>query len=72
MVSDSLCRLPPECQSLRRRYQAQRYLSLFRTALLAGERSTARRYYRDAFRLSPWQALRGRHLRKVIRLLAGL
>ena len=72
MVSEVFAGLPPECQSLRRRYQAQRYLSLFRTALLAGEHSAARHYYRDAFRLSPWQALRGRHLRKALRLLAGL
>ncbi len=70
MVCEVFAGLPPECHSLRRRYQAQRYLSLFRTALLAGECSTARHFYRCAFRLSPWQALRARHLRKAIRLLA--
>jgi glycosyltransferase involved in cell wall biosynthesis len=69
MVSEVFGGLPTECQPLRRRYEAQRFLSLFRAALLAGDRSTARRYYRCAFRLSPFQSLRGRHLRKAIRLL---
>jgi hypothetical protein len=71
MVSEVFAGLPAECQLLRRRYEAQRYLSLFRTALLAGERSTARRYYQCALRLSPLQALRARHLRKAVRLLTG-
>lgn len=70
MVAEVFAGLPGECQPLRRRYEAQRYLSMFRSALLAGDRPTARRHYRCAFRLSPWQALRGRHLRKAIRLLA--
>lgn len=71
MVSEVFSGLPAECQVLRRRYEAQRYLSLFRTALLAGERSSARRYYQAALRLSPRQALRARHLRKAVGLLAG-
>ncbi len=70
MVSAVFAGLPAECQSLRKRYQAQRYLSMFGTALRAGDRATARRCYRCAFRLSPWQALCGRHLRKAVRLLA--
>ncbi len=69
MVSEVFGVLPTECQPLRRRYAAQRFLSLFRAALLAGDRATAGRYYRCAFRLSPLQSLRGRHLRKAIRLL---
>jgi glycosyltransferase involved in cell wall biosynthesis len=69
MVSEVFGGLPTECQPLRRRYAAQRFLSLFRAALLAGDRATAGRYYRCAFRLSPLQSLRGRHLRKAIRLL---
>ena len=71
MVHEVFAGLPAECQTLRQRYAAQRYLSLFRSALLAGERSTARRYYRHALRLSPLQALRWTYLRKSIRLLAG-
>ncbi len=68
MVSEVFSGLPAECQSLRTRYQAQRYLSLFRAALRAGDRPTARRYYAAAWRLSPLQALRGRQLRKVLGL----
>ena len=70
MVDEVFAGLPAECQSLRQRYQAQRYLSLFRGALLAGERSTAKRFYRRAMHLSPLQALRWTYLRKAIRLLA--
>lgn len=70
MVSEVFSGLPAECQSLRTRYQAQRYLSLFRAALRAGERPTARRYYAAAWRLSPLQALRGRQLHKVLGLWA--
>jgi len=63
--------LPSECQPLKRRYEAQRYLSLFRTALLDGDRFNARRYYRHALGLSPLQALRWSYLRKALRLLWG-
>jgi glycosyltransferase involved in cell wall biosynthesis len=70
MVSEVFSGLPAECQSLRTRYQAQRYLSLFRAALRAGDRATARRYYAAAWRLSPLQALRGRQLRKLLGLWA--
>jgi len=70
MVSEVFSGLPAECQSLRTRYQAQRYLSLFRAALRAGDRATARRYYASAWRLSPLQALRGRQLRKILGLWA--
>jgi len=61
--------LPAECQSLRVRYAAQRYLSLFRGALLAGDRLAASYFYQRALRLSPHQALRWTYLRKAIRLL---
>lgn len=70
MVSEVFSGLPAECQSLRTRYQAQRYLSLFRAALRAGDRATARRYYASAWRLSPLQALRGRQLSKILGLWA--
>lgn len=71
VVEEVFARLPSECQPLRRSYSAQRYLSLFRNALLAGDRRMARRYYRDALRLHWRQALRWSYLRKALRLLWG-
>lgn len=70
LIDEVFASLPPACESLRRRYAAQRYLSLFRAALLAGDRVQARRYYRHALGLSPWQALRWTYARKALRLLA--
>lgn len=69
MVREVFAGLPAECQSLRERYAAQRYLSLFRGALLAGDRLAASYFYQSALRLSPLQALRWTYLRKAIRLL---
>jgi len=70
MVSEVFASLPAECQALRIDYQAQRYLSLFRTALLADDRPAALRFYRCAWHLSPLQALRWRYLNKAMRTLA--
>ncbi|MDH1143653.1 glycosyltransferase [Pseudomonas mosselii] len=69
MVREVFASLPDECQVLRRRYTAQRYLSLFRAALLAGDRRSARRFYAQALRLSPLQAARWTYLRKAVRLI---
>ncbi|MFV3404609.1 glycosyltransferase family 2 protein [Pseudomonas sp. NY15463] len=69
MVREVFASLPAECQVLRRRYTAQRYLSLFRAALLADERALARRFYAQALRLSPLQAMRWTYLRKALRLM---
>ncbi len=71
MVREVFAGLPAECQPLRRRYTAQRYLSLFRAAQNAGDRAAAKRFYRQAVRLSPLQALRWSYLRKGLRLLVG-
>lgn len=71
MVREVFASLPAECQGLRRRYTAQRYLSLFRAAAGTGDRTEARRFYRRALCLSPWQALRWSYLRKGLRLLVG-
>lgn len=71
LVEEVFAHLPAECQGMRRQYQAQRYLSLFRNAQLAGDRRTARRYYVTALRLHLRQALRWRYLRKALRLLMG-
>ncbi|MBF8731187.1 MULTISPECIES: glycosyltransferase family 2 protein [Pseudomonas] len=69
MVREVFASLPAECQSLRGRYEAQRYLSLFRAALLSNDRVNARRYYVRALQLSPLQAMRWTYLRKAARLV---
>ena len=71
MVEAVFGSLPAECQSLRKRYTAQRYLSLFRAAQQSSDCSAARRFYYQAFCLSPLQALRWNYLRKALRLLFG-
>lgn len=71
MVEAVFTSLPEDCQSLRQRYTAQRYLSLFRTAQQAEDRAQAQRFYRQALRLSPLQALRWSYLRKALRLMLG-
>lgn len=68
MTTEVFSTLPAECQPLRRRYQAQRYLSLFRAALRQKERSKALHYYQRALYLSGPQALRWVYLRKAINL----
>lgn len=72
MLREVFASLPAECQPLRQRYEAQRYLSLFRAALLADDKLAARRYYRHALRLSPSQGLRWSYLKKALRLALGL
>ena len=69
MVREVFASLPAECQGLSSRYKAQRYLSLFRAALLSGDGSAARRFYARALCLSPLQAMRWTYLRKVTRLM---
>jgi glycosyltransferase involved in cell wall biosynthesis len=72
MVREVFASLPEECQPLRKRYQAQRYLSLFRAAALAHDRLAARRFYWQALKLYPPQALRWSYVRKALRILIGL
>ena len=69
MLREVFASLPVECQTLRRRYEAQRYLSMFRAAQLDGDKPAAQRFYGHALRLSPLQALRWCYLRKALRLL---
>lgn len=69
IVREVFASLPEDCQSLMERYKAQRYLSLFRAALLSGELPQARAFYFTALRLSPLQAFRWTYLRKALRLL---
>jgi glycosyltransferase involved in cell wall biosynthesis len=72
MLREVFASLPAECQPLRKRYEAQRYLSLFRAALLADDKPAAKRFYRHALSLSPLQALRWSYLKKAVRLASGL
>ncbi|MBF7729851.1 glycosyltransferase family 2 protein [Pseudomonas sp. N040] len=71
MLHEVFARLPVECQPLRKRYEAQRYLSLFRSALRARDRAKAWHYYRIALLCSPPQALRWDYLRKALLLTVG-
>ncbi|WP_300327458.1 glycosyltransferase family 2 protein [Accumulibacter sp.] len=68
MTSEVFASLPAECQPLRQSYEARRYLSAFRAAVLADDPKSARRFYWRAFRLSPRQALRWGYARKALRL----
>lgn len=69
LIDEVFASLPADCAVLRQRYEAQRYLSLFRAALLAGDTPQARRFYHHALRLSPLQSLRWTYARKALRLL---
>lgn len=69
MVKQVFGRLPEDCQYLRRRYESQRYLSLFRAAQLDSDVDAALIFYRKAFALAPLQALRWGYFRKAMRLL---
>jgi hypothetical protein len=69
IVREVFSRLPDECQHFVPRYEAQRFLSMCRAAQLSGDRMDAWRFYWQALRLSPRQALRWTYVRKVLRLL---
>lgn len=61
-------RLDQRFQGLKPEFYVQRSLSLFRTCLLAGDRDSARGYYRDALR-ADWRVLfKLSYTRKVLRL----
>lgn len=64
-------RLPASMQALRKPFTAQRYLSLFRTFMLAGEHGVARDFYRKALQ-SDWKVvLRWSYTRKAVKLWFG-
>ncbi|WP_375740451.1 glycosyltransferase family 2 protein [Pseudomonas boanensis] len=68
LVDEVFRQLPPDLQSLKPCYRAQRCLSLFRTCLLAGEHDGARDYYREAVR-TDWRVLFNlSYSRKALRL----
>lgn len=68
LVDEVFDRLPTCCQVLRRRFAAQRCLSLFRGACMEGHRRVAKSYYRRALSFDLSQALRWSYLRKAIRI----
>jgi glycosyltransferase involved in cell wall biosynthesis len=68
MTHEVFASLPENCQSLRTRYQAQRYLSLFRAALLVDDANRAFGFYKQAMRVSIRQALRWVYVRKLVKL----
>lgn len=67
MTREVFSSLPDECQSLRARYEAQRYLSLFRAAMLANDKNKALNFYKKAVKLSVRQSLRPDYVRKLVR-----
>ncbi len=68
LVDEVFARLPADLQALKPAYRAQRCLSLFRTCLLAGERDSAREYYREALRTDWRVLLKLSYTRKALRL----
>lgn len=69
LAAEVFAQLPVECQYLRKSYEAQRLLSLFRYATLCHRRSEALYYFRLAFLHSPRQALRGSYLLRALLLV---
>lgn len=61
--------LPAKLLHLRRRYCAQRYLSLFRTLYLAGDYRNARRFYHQAVKTQLSCLLEWPYLRKYLKTL---
>ncbi|WP_193072185.1 glycosyltransferase family 2 protein [Pseudomonas sp. FME51] len=65
-------RLPAEMNEMRKLFAAQRYLSLFRTALAAGEDEKAKELYKQALS-ADWRAIfRTSYTRKALRLWVGM
>lgn len=72
VVDEVFSRLPAEMQSLRDDFYAQRCLSLFRSAYLAGDRQAAKQYYAAALRHN-WRLLfKASYTHKAIRLWLGI
>lgn len=65
----NLDHIPDQLQKYKRLYAGQRCLSLFRTFYLAGQKSNAIKYYREALR-NDWRALfKLSYTKKMVRLL---
>ena len=67
MVSEVFASLPASCQPLRGRYEARRYLSLFRGVGDSGDAGLAWSCYKQAFRLHPREALRRENLARLLK-----
>ncbi|WP_252274985.1 glycosyltransferase family 2 protein [Pseudomonas subflava] len=65
-------RMPADHQHLRRRYHAQRCLSLFRLFSTAERNAEAMKFFRDALKADPRVLLRWTYTRKALRILLGL
>lgn len=71
VVDEVFKRLPQEMQVLRKAFYVQRCLSLFRSAYLAGDRASARRFFADAFR-EDWRVLFNfSYSRKLLSMMLG-
>lgn len=65
-------RLPDDLKVLRQPFAAQRYLSMFRTFALGGDRAAAKNFYRLALK-ADWRAIfRFSYTRKAMKLWLGL
>ncbi|WP_426415756.1 glycosyltransferase family 2 protein [Aestuariirhabdus sp. LZHN29] len=63
--------VPAESMKLRRSYQAQRCLSLFRSYYLANDRARAKKYYRLAVEADKRSLFKWTYLRKFLRVLTS-
>lgn len=61
-------KLPPECQTLKPRYAAKQFLSVFRNCYRAGQYRLARRYFDRAWQANWRQSLQWPYLSKYLRL----
>ncbi len=61
-------RLPETANVLRRKFTAQRYLSLFRNCAMAGDKKEAKRFYRQALKTDWYSIFRWSYTRKAVRL----
>lgn len=68
LVDEVFNPLPKECQYLRDQYAAQRYASIFRSEIHAGNKKVARRYFFRALKLDLNQTLRWSNIRRLIGL----
>jgi glycosyltransferase involved in cell wall biosynthesis len=66
LADEVFSRIPHKCITLKKRYEAQRYLSLFRTAIMDNRFDLAIFLYLKALKLSFIQSLKPTYLRKFI------
>lgn len=69
LVDEVFRRLPGTFQSLRKAFQVQRCLSLFRSAYLAGDRASAQRFFKEAYRIDRFVLFKFSYSRKLLSIL---